>query len=89
MKLSKFNQYFSEPVNFSGDYSNTYCLSAHLYNVEEAAKIFREYFNKEINIDDIEPARVRFGFGADEEGIIINAWWIGGGGNQFVWTYDI
>jgi hypothetical protein len=87
MKISKFDDAFSEPMSMSND---SYVLSGS-FTREEAAKCFSDYIDYHVRPEALEVDRVRFGFPpanvADGEDLGA-CWYTGakGKGTKEVWV---
>ena len=87
MKISKFDETFSEPMCMS---NGTYVISGS-FTREEAAKAFSDYVDEEVNPEALDKGRVRFGFPPDdvEDGQDLGACWYTGAsgkGSKVVWV---
>ncbi len=87
--MSKFSEYFSEVQCFTGGY---HAISGD-YSKEEAARLFSEYMDQEIETDDVGSERVRFGFAPENvEDLGGELCWYTGAGNgkgtKAVWVIN-
>jgi len=88
--MSKFEEMFSEPVDFS---NGEMLLSGINFSKQEAAEMFSEYFGEEVKQSSIGMDRVRFGFPpehVEEREMLDSPCWYSGAGNgkgtKPVWT---
>lgn len=59
--MRTFKEYFKDPVDFYGE-SGSYWLIDGSYTKEEAKKAFEEEIEETIDIEEIFPSLVKFGF---------------------------
>jgi hypothetical protein len=77
--MGKFEETFDDVVSFS---DNTYVVSGE-YSANEAAEIIGNYIGEDIEPEQLQKERVRFGFPPDfvEDGKDLGACWYTGAGD--------